>query len=141
MSRQPVSTLVPDVTWAATAPFWEGTADGDLRFPRCVRCGLHQWYPRVLCRQCLSPDFTWEAVAPEGSVYTWTIVRRPFVEGSEVALPFAVVQLQFDAAPGVTFITNLADESQADRLAIGAPTTVTFQEIAPGLHAPYAVLR
>lgn len=139
MSR-PVSTLLPDVEWPVTREFWDGTAQGELRFPGCVDCGLHQWYPRVLCRSCMSDEFTWEKVDPEGTVYSYSVVHRPFVEGSEASLPFAVVLLQFDAAPGVTFITNLADETRSDRLAIGAKTSLLFHEVRPGLVVPYAVL-
>lgn len=140
MSR-PVTALRPDKNWALTRSFWEGAALGELRFPRCERCGLHQWYPRVMCSACMSADFAWEAVAPDGQVYSYTVVRRPFIEGSEASLPFAVVLLQFDAAPGVTLITNLADEDQADRLAIGAASSVVFPDVGDGLHMPYAVLR
>lgn len=88
----------------------------------------------------MSADFRWEAVEPAGQVYSYTIVRRPFIEGSQASLPFAVVLLQFDAAPGVTLITNLADEDQADRLWIDAPSSVVFRNVGGGTHMPYAVL-
>ena len=140
MSVRPISPLLPDPTWPVTKPFWAAAAVGEFRLPRCSSCHLHQWYPRVLCRSCLSSDFSWEPVDPAGAVYTYTIVHRAFIDGAEAAVPFSVVHLHFDAAPGVTFITNLADDRQIDRLAIGARSTLIFMDVGGGLHMPYAVL-
>lgn len=137
---RPVSALLPNIEWTLTQPFWAAAARHELRFPRCANCGQHQWYPRVLCRVCRSADFSWELVAPQGTVYTYTVVRRPMVKGSEGAVPFAVLQVNFDEAPGVTFVTNLADESQRDRLTIGAPVELAFQRVDNQLHMPFAVL-
>lgn len=137
---RPVSALLPNADWPLTQPFWSATARHELRFPRCLNCGQHQWYPRVLCRVCRSADFSWDLVDPQGAVYTYTVVRRPMVKGSEGSVPFAVLQLNFDEAPGVTFVTNLADESQCDRLAIGARVGLTFHQVDDRLHMPFAVL-
>ena len=140
MSR-PVSSLLPDPQWSITLPFWEATAREELRFPRCSKCGQFQWYPRILCANCMSPEFSWDQVPPEGSIYTFTIVRRPFLKGVEASLPLAVVQLHFDAAPGVTFITNLHDDDQMDRLAIGASTTLEFEQVTAEMWMPYAAIK
>lgn len=139
MSR-PISPLLPRTDWSVAQPFWEGTARGEFRFPRCTDCGRYQWYPRVLCRVCMSPDFSWEPVAPHGSIYSFTVVRRPMLAGAEESVPFAVVLLHLDEAPGVTFITNLWDDSQIGQLAIGAATSIVFHEVTPEVCMPYAVI-
>jgi hypothetical protein len=137
---RPVSSLLPDPKWSVTRPFFEATAKEELRFPRCSNCGQFQWYPRILCRVCRSPEFTWERISPRGSVYTYTIVRRPMVRGAEGSVPFAVVQLRFDEAEGVILITNLADDDQLDRLAIDAPTSLVFHQVTQDVSLPYAVI-
>jgi uncharacterized OB-fold protein len=140
MSARPVATMVPNPDWAVARGFWEATARGELRFPRCTSCGTFQWYPRARCRECRSSDFEWTLVAPHGTVFSYTIVRRPFLDGADRATPFAVLQVQFDEAPGVTLVTNLADESQADKVRIGAPISIEFHRINDRTWMPYATI-
>lgn len=137
---RPVTALLPDLEWPLMRPFWQACTAGELAFPRCRACGQHQWYPRVLCRRCRGGDHEWAPVAPEGRVYSWSIVHRPFLEGADKSLPFAVLQVQLAQAPGVTFVTNLLDEGQADGLDIDAPVRIEFEAVAADLRLPYAVL-
>ena len=43
-----------------TRGFWEGTADQELRVQVCRACGHRQLPGGPCCRECLSPDFSWE---------------------------------------------------------------------------------
>lgn len=88
----------------------------------------------------MSLEFTWEPVAPTGTVFSFTIVRRAMVAGSESSVPFAVVLVSLDDAPGVTFITNLLDDEQTKHLAIGARVRLVFEDVEAGLRMPYAVI-
>lgn len=124
-----VSELLPEVGWEPLAPFWSACAQHQLRFPRCIRCGRYQWYPRDFCAGCMGDEFTWTAIDPVGLIYSYTVVRRAFLPGSGPSVPFTVLQVQFDHAPGVTLLTNLADEGEAPRVRVGARVVVSFVEV------------
>lgn len=124
-----ISDLLPDVTWPPVAPFWAACARHELRFPRCRRCGRYQWYPRDLCGACLGDAFDWAEIPPTGTVYSYTVVRRAFLPGSDHRVPFTVLQVQFDAAPGVTLLTNLADEGDAPAIRVGTRVVIAFTEV------------
>jgi uncharacterized OB-fold protein len=127
-----VSEVLPDANWSPVAPFWAACVEHQLRFPRCRRCGRHQWYPRELCGACLSDDFEWAEIAPFGTIYSYTVVRRPFLAGAEQSVPFTVLQVTFDDAPGVMLLTNLADEREAGLVQVGRRVAVAFTEVSNG---------
>ncbi|CDO30870.1 Zn-ribbon domain-containing OB-fold protein [Mycolicibacterium porcinum] len=128
-----ISDLLPDVDWKPMREFWTACAHHELRFPQCVRCGRFQWYPRDFCGGCMGEEFCWAAIEPIGYVYSFTVVRRAFLPGSRDRVPFTVLQVQFDEAPGVTLLTNLAEENQASRVRVGAKVRVAFTEVGdPG---------
>ena len=138
---RPISDLHPDVTWAPLAPFWAACARHELRFPRCGQCGRFQWYPRDVCGTCLSVQFDWFEIDPVGTVYSYTVVRRAFLPGAERAVPFTVLQVQFDEAPGVTLLTNLADERDSAAVEVGSRVAVVFTETPGGVTMPYVRVR
>ena len=48
--------------------------------------------------------------APQGSVFTFTVVRRPFLPGATKAdVPLTTVMVELDDAPGVRLVARLAD--------------------------------
>ncbi|WP_111510810.1 Zn-ribbon domain-containing OB-fold protein [Mycobacterium kyogaense] len=124
-----ISELLPDVSWEPLKPFWAACAQREMRFPQCVRCGRFQWYPRDFCAGCMGEEFIWAAIDPVGTVYSFTVVRRAFLPGSRAKVPFTVLQVQFDEAPGVTLLTNLADESQAPLVRVGSRVVASFTDV------------
>jgi uncharacterized OB-fold protein len=127
-----VTAYLPDRSWAPTRPFWEGAAQGELRFPCCDSCGRFQWYPRPMCPVCFSTVFCWRGVEPRGTVYSFSVVRREFLPAPGGFSPFAVIQADIDAAPGVKLIANLKQEVNRVNLTIGAPVEVVFADLAAG---------
>jgi uncharacterized OB-fold protein len=83
-----------------------------------------------LCGACLGDAFEWAEIPPTGTVYSYTVVRRAFLPGSDHRVPFTVLQVQFDAAPGVTLLTNLADEGDAPAVRVGTRVVIAFTEVA-----------
>jgi uncharacterized protein len=125
-----ISDLLPEADWPPLSAFWAACARHELRFPQCRQCGRFQWYPRELCAACLSDDFDWAAINPVGTVYSYTVVRRPFLPGAERTVPYTVLQVQFDDAAGVTLLTNLADEADAPLVRVGSHVAVAFTEVS-----------
>jgi uncharacterized OB-fold protein len=90
------------------APFWDGVAAGELRLPRCDRCGAFVWYPEETGAHCDGAGLTWETLPGTGTVYTHTTVRRAFPPSTEADdLPVVVVLVEPDGAPGVRLVSNL----------------------------------
>ncbi|WP_460438689.1 Zn-ribbon domain-containing OB-fold protein [Amycolatopsis stemonae] len=80
-------------------PFWEALRDGRLVLPRCEACGTWRALGRALCAECWSFDVVWEAVEPEGTVYTWIRTHRAFMSELDVEVPYVTVLVELDAAP------------------------------------------
>jgi uncharacterized OB-fold protein len=134
------STHNPDVTWHELRPYWEGTRAGELRFPRCDQCGDFQWYPEPMCGRCYSQSFTWVRVAPRGTVFSYTILRRSFVPELEPATPLPIVLIDIDEAPGVRLVTNVRGDGAVDgALRIGARVRIEFEDVGDAV-LPIAVL-
>ena len=87
--------------------FYEATRRGELRFQRCSACGRFRHYPRPICPECLSRDYTWELSTGRGRVYTWTIARGPTLPAFEDKLPYNVVDVLMDE--GVHFVSEVLD--------------------------------
>lgn len=86
-----------------TAPFWDGCAEGELRYQRCTGCGTANFTPTELCRGCASTALEWRVSAGLGTVYTWTVVHRPVTP--RFTTPYAVAIVDLDE--GYRMLTNL----------------------------------
>ena len=93
-----------------TRPFWDGIAAGEIRLPQCSACQAWQWYPLPGVEHCAGASLDWTPVGPQGSVFTFTVVRRPFLPGATKAdVPLTTVLVELDDAPGVRLVARLAD--------------------------------
>ncbi len=107
-----------------TRPFWEGVAAGELRLPRCSACSAWQWYPMPGVDHCPGAALEWTPVGPHGSVFTFTIIRRPFLPGAtETDVPLTSVMVELDDAPGVRLVSRLVDGVEPS---IGMRVTAEF---------------
>ena len=126
---------LPDVEDKEGAPFWEGTRQGEIRFPRCRSCNRFHWYPCVLCPFCHSSDIEWQAVTGQPKLFTWTYVRWDLGSLFQVQGPYIVALAEFDDAPDVRLVANLVD-CQPDEVYIGMPLEVVFQQVNDKLTMP-----
>jgi uncharacterized protein len=81
-----------------TAPFFEGTARGELRIQRCVRCRHAFFYPRTSCPRCGSVDVAWERASGRGRLHTYVISHRP-APGFEDQVPYAIAVIELAEGP------------------------------------------
>jgi uncharacterized OB-fold protein len=126
---------LPDVDDIESAPFWEGTCQGELRFPKCGTCGRFHWYPCVLCPFCHSSDITWQKITNRPKVYTWTCVRRSLGPVFNIRGPHIVALVEFDKIFDIYFVSNLVD-CQPEDVYIGMPLEVVFQKVNDRLTMP-----
>lgn len=104
-------------------PFWDGLAAHELRLPWCAACGRFE-HPRTIgCPRCLGEP-EWRAVSGRARLLSWTVVRRPFVQG--FAPPYVVGQVSPEEQPDLALDTAI--ESAPARLWIGAPVRAVFHD-------------
>jgi uncharacterized protein len=113
-------------------PFWEGCAQGELRFQRCRHCGAAVHTPAVLCWACWETDLDWEVSSGRGAVYSWTLVWRP--QTPAFVVPYAPVIV--DLEEGWQMLSCLID-CESNEVAVGMPVAVAFRPVGEGLALPY----
>ncbi|MFN8624413.1 MAG: OB-fold domain-containing protein [Candidatus Binatia bacterium] len=108
-------------------PFWDALAAHRVRIQQCRAC--HGWifYPRIVCPRCWGADLEWKDIAGTGTLYTFTIGRKPThpLFADEVPQRLAVVQL--DEGPRLT--TTLVNVQESD-IRVGMRLKPFFDDIA-----------
>ena len=106
-----------------TAPFWQSLAAHQVTLQQCDDCGAWVFYPRSNCSHCLSASLSWREVSGHGTIYSYTIARRPTAPQFNGLEPqqIAVVEL----AEGVRMNTVIVN-ADAAQLRVGLPVRPVF---------------
>jgi uncharacterized OB-fold protein len=120
-----------------SAPYWEAAARHSLVIARCSRCESYAHPPGQICPHCHATDpmFVFEPVSGQGRVRSWTVMRQSFLPGFEGDVPFVLVDVELAEQQELRLIGRLLDGPDAP-LHIGAPVTVAFEDVAPGVSVP-----
>jgi uncharacterized OB-fold protein len=113
------------------APYWEAARAHKLLVKHCNACGENHYYPRALCPFCFSDQTEWRESKGEGTVYSFTIVRR-------AAPPYALAYITLDE--GVTMLSHIVG-SDFDRIRIGQRVGVVFDPGSEGQPIPKFSIR
>lgn len=93
-----------------TQPFWDAVAEHKLVVPRCTSCERWIWQPRPLCPYCHAADPAWHEVSGSARVVSWTALHPPVLTVWADKLPFVILLVELDDAPGVRMIGQLVDD-------------------------------
>jgi len=116
--------------------FWSNAAQGILSAQRCQDCGRLQHYPKPVCSECLGPNIVFEPLSGNGSVYSFSTVRRPENADFVDEAPYTLLDVQLDE--GIRMISRLADETDAEGLKIDDRLTAEFRPVGDGTkHLPF----
>src|SRR5215216_247839 len=77
--------------------WWDRLARHEFAVQRCDGCDTARFPPRAFCPVCRTENWRWEPIAPEGTVESWIVNRRPFLPGSPE--PYVVVLVRLAAIP------------------------------------------
>jgi len=124
---------LPDPGWPVAKPFWDGCRAGELRIPRCERCGRWVWYPAPACPDCGGERHAWTATSGRARLFTWVTVHRAFLPGYRVPYVTALVELVEDTR--VRLATYLRDVP-AGGLRTGMRVEVVFESVTEQLTLP-----
>ena len=112
--------------------YWKAAAEHRLVMQRCSSCSTFRFYPRSICGECQSPEFTWTEVAGTGTVYTYTVVRRAPLDSFRHLVPYVLALVELDEGPRM--MTNIIDA--VDDVHIGQRVTVAWTELTPDVSLP-----
>jgi uncharacterized OB-fold protein len=113
----PASGIPLPVVTELSRPYWDGLAEGELRFQRCAACG-NAWLPaREECPACLADAWAWEASGGGGRVISWVIYRQGVHPAFADRVPYNVAVVELDEGPRL--ITSI--DAPEDALAIEQP--------------------
>jgi uncharacterized OB-fold protein len=111
--------------------FWDGTAAGELRIPRCNACGALRFPPGPACQHCDAYDRGHVVAAGTGTVFSYVVHRHPPVPGKELPIVIALIDLD----EGVRMVGEVIDVP-AEEIAIGMRLRVDFNRIDDDLTLP-----
>jgi uncharacterized OB-fold protein len=97
---------------------------------KCRACGAITIPPKMVCRQCQSPDMEVVEVKGSGQIKTFTTV---FVaaEGREAEVPYIIVIVALDAGPWIMGNLEGIDPKEASMELIGRKVTMGHK-VFPG---------
>ena len=128
MSHTPRPEISP-----LTAPFWDAARSHQLVVQRCDGCGTLRHYPQLRCAQCLGADYSWVSSSGRGAVFSYTVTHQAFDTGWADRVPYAVATIELEE--GVRMVSDLP-ASDTDRVEIGAPVEVFFDDVDDELTLP-----
>lgn len=121
---------VPD---ALTAPYWAAARDRRFVLPHCDDCGRVHFYPRAACPFCGSARLQWTAASGNGTVYTYTVIRRAPGPAFEKEVPYVVAVIALAEGP---HLMSSVTGCRVEDVRIGMPVRVAFREFEVGAVLP-----
>ena len=103
---------LPDVDDPLTAPYFAGAARGELMITHCDVCDRYVWYPEATCPHC-GGELTWTPVSGAATLFSWAVVRRPFLPAFAEQVPFVTALVAIDEDSAVRIPTYLVDADPA----------------------------
>jgi uncharacterized OB-fold protein len=97
---------------------------GELLVQRCADCGTIQHPPEEICHRCGSMSFGHVAVAPRGTVHSYTVAHHPVHPALADSVPYTIVLVSLDDAPEVRVVGNL----NGGAASIGMPVEAYWEE-------------
>lgn len=90
-------------------PYWDGARNQELVVQRCLDHGHHIHPPMLNAPAWCASSLEWVSLGSEitGTLYTWTVVHRPFTPGFTVSAPYAVALCEVTGKPGLRIMGNL----------------------------------
>ena len=128
--------LLPDLEDPDGAPFWEGTALGELRVQSCANCGAWRMPPRPMCPVCRSLEAVWVATSGRGTIWSFIVPHPPLLPAYAELAPYNAIVVALAEHPEIRFVGNVVatpdgaiNEIDPATIQIGEPVRVVFQAV------------
>ena len=130
------SFLLPDLEDPTSAPFWQGTAAGELRVQACAACGARRMPPRPMCPACRSIETKWDVLSGRGTIWSFVVPHPPLLPAYAELAPYNVITVALEEDPTLRMLGNLVarpdgpiNEVDPATIRIGEPVRVVFQQV------------
>ncbi len=128
--------LLPDLEDEDAAPFWAGTARGELLVQACAACGHRRMPPRPMCFACRALRHTWTPVSGRGRIWSFVVAHPPLLPAYGELAPYNVVTVSLEEDARLRLVGNLVaradgaiNEVDPATIRIGDPVRVVFQPV------------
>lgn len=118
---------LPEPT-AATKPFWDGAREHRLVIQRSKKTGRYVFYPRNVSPFGSGDELEWVEVSGRGTVYSYTIARRPTAPQWAQDVPYVVAIVELEEGPHLT--TNVVG-CPPDEVRVGMPVVASYADVTP----------
>lgn len=114
-------------------PYWDALKQHRLTLKRCQDCGKHHFYPRALCPHCHSDAVEWVDARGTGTIYSFTIARRPAGPAFKADTPYVVAVVELDE--GARMMSNIVTD-KVDAVRIGQHVSVQYEDVTEEVTLP-----
>jgi len=128
--------LLPDLEDDVAAPFWQGTARGELLVQACGACSAWRMPPRPMCPRCQSLMVDWVPTSGRATIWSFIVPHPPLLPAYAELAPYNAIVVTLDEDPTIRFVGNLVatadgpiNEVDPATIRIGAPVRVVFQAV------------
>jgi uncharacterized protein len=118
---------VPEPT-PVSRPFWDALREHRIVIQYSPSAGKYVFYPRTLAPGTLADDLEWREIDGAGTLYTYTVARRPTGPPWADKAPQLLAVVEWDVGPRVS--TELVDV-EPDDVKIGMRVSPVFVDV-PG---------
>jgi uncharacterized OB-fold protein len=125
---KPLPRVTPD-----NRPFWDACRAHRLHLPWCRDCGRPHLPPGPVCPFCFADALEWRRASGRGRISSWVLVHKDWFPAFRAELPYNVVQVELEEGPRLT--ANVVGVEN-ERLAVGLPVEVVFDDVAPEMTLP-----
>jgi uncharacterized OB-fold protein len=113
-------------------PYWDAAREHRLLIQRCSACGEHVFYPRAACPHCHDARLEWVEASGRGTVYSFTVARRPAGPWFADKTPYVVALVELEEGPRL--LGTLRVEPEAAR--VGQRVRVAFEDASDDVTLP-----
>ena len=116
--------------------YWEKAKQHELWLRQCNACGNPYFYPRDISPCCFSKDTSWTQASGKATLYTFGIVHRAPHPGFAADTPYVTAVVELEEGPRMpTNIVGIGEPSP-EKLRVGMPLEVTFEDISDTIALP-----
>jgi len=119
---------VPEPT-PVSRPFWDGLAQHRILVQYSPSLQRYVFYPRTLAPGTLADDLEWREIDGAGTLYTFTIARRPTGPPWADSIPQLLAVVQWDAGPRISTELVNVDPRDPDAIRIGMRVRPVFYDL------------
>lgn len=117
------------------ALMWQSIRDGALKLQHCACCGTVLYPPAPVCPHCLSSELEWKPVSGRGTVLSWVVFHKTYLDAYPA--PYNVIAVRLDE--GAVLVSNL-EAPLPEGSWIGKKVKMVYSTMPDGFVLPRFVL-